>query len=472
MIGGSDRRGAAAVRPAKSYRDFNVRFAHYNDADGSFRVWVEGETPGGTMSPNDAAHQTYQAEPFWLDAGSGSGGFIDGLAVRDLEPKSMFALGRLLGDLALPQGKVRALFDKSLALVAQTGAGLRLRLHIDAPALADLPWEFMLVQQTAGNPQDTDFLALRREISIVRTDTVEAAPRALPDRQAAYVVGVLSNPRGQPQLDVGQDKGAIEQAVQGLNQLLQQELIELRWAARPATRTALQQALAHGADIFHFAGHALFDAQRNEASIVLEHEDKTSDVYSGQSLAHALRDGVRLAVLGGCDTGRRDGRNLWSGVAAALTHERIPAVIAHQFQIKDSSAALLTAQLYARVLSGGTVDEALFEARQAIYLTKGLQQRDWGTPVLYLHDATGVLFSMPQPDVQSGAAVSPFINVAINLRNIAGHVTGFKASTMTGGKVEVSVQGEDVLEGGKLTGVEIDTLGGASVSRPAPDNAD
>jgi tetratricopeptide (TPR) repeat protein len=152
-------------------------------------------------------------------------------------------------------------------------------------------------------------------------------------------------------------------------------------------------ALRDGADVLQYSGHATFELN-DEGNLILEDPDNKSDYYPAAQLAQLLSDaGVRLVVLSACDTGRRNGRSVWSGVAPALTREKVLAVIANQLDILDSSAIVLAARIYPRLLSGYAIDEALMEARQAMYQQRdGLQNRDWGAPVLYLHDESGVLF--------------------------------------------------------------------------------
>lgn len=446
----------AGGREPLVYRDFNLRFGRYIEVGdgGTLEVWVEGECPGGAMRPADAAPCRYDPGVFWQDPLTARGGLLGGLERRRLGREEMFQLGRLLADLALPEGAVRSLFERSLAALGP-GEGLRLRLHVDPLPLVHLPWEYLALPQASGEPKDSDFLALRREISIVRTDTVESVSRQLPDRAVARVVGVFSSPDDQKELDVERDKAALKQAVQALNRASGQEGIELVWAERPATRAALGQALSEGADILHYAGHAVFD---QAGQLILETEGFGSDFYSGEQLAQLLRGaGVRLVVLGACETGRRDGQNVWSGVAPALARERVPAVLANQFSIQDNNAVQIASQVYHRVLSGFTVDEALYEARQAIYQHKGLENRDWGVVVLYLNDAGGVLFPLPQAGAQEEPiAGRAFLRLSMRLKRVAGSVVNAEVNRLVAGQqVEIHTEIDDVQEGGEVLGVRI-----------------
>jgi hypothetical protein len=439
------------------YLDFNLRFAHYDSTDGSYQVWVEGEVPGGAMSPNDAVTCTYDPKLFWKDPVLGNGGPLGKLDRRALPEKGLFELGKLLGDLALPPVAVRSLFDKSLAALKE-GEGLRLRLRIDAPELTQLPWEFMHISRTAGEPQPADFLALRREISIVRTDTVDSTARPLPD-PIPRIVGVLARPEDQDRLNVDQDMVALDTAVKAFNQAAGRELIQVVWVEKPASRVSLVEALKDGADVFQFSGHATFELGQ-EGKLVLENEDYESDFYPAAQLAQLLgNSGVRLAMLSACESGRRNGQVVWSGVAPALTREKTPAVVANQFDIQDTSAILLASRMYPRLLTGYAVDEALFEARQAIYQTQGLENRDWGVPVLYLHDETGILFPRTEEDVAGGPSQNLFVHAVRTIDNVSGEDIGIKIENMRAGRIDLTEHVGDVEKGGKKVGVEIENMG-------------
>ncbi len=372
----------------------------------------------------------------------------------------MYILGKRLADIALPEGKVRNLFRQNL-LALKAGEGLRIRLHLDPLVLVHLPWEFMALSQTSGESKPSDFLALRREISIVRTDTVESAVRPLPAHNQVRIVAVLSSPLDQPHIEVNKDKRAIQKALQNLQKAVGQSLIQVTWVEEPATRQTVEQALEQEVDIFHFAGHAIFDEQGgNEGYILLEKADGTSERYSGEQLAQLLRNaGVRLVILGACDTGRRNGRNMWNGIAPALTREKITAVVAHQFNIYDDCAILLADKVYYRVLAGFTIDESLFEARQAMYQYKGLENRDWGAPVLYSHDKDGILFPTPGADSASSIPGRPLVHVANAFNEVSGEVVDVDIQKAMRGDICITDTIEVIKKDGMFTSLKIDELG-------------
>ena len=181
-----------------------------------------------------------------------------------------YELGGLLADLALPPGPVRRLFEDSLAAVSRQSTGLRLRLRIDALPLAGVPWEYLCLRQASGEQKPSDFLALRRELSIARTDTVESSPWQPAQRSTVRLVIALSSPSDQLELDVSKDEDAIRQASRILNEAAGRTVFETTLANRPTSTTELEKALADGAEIFHFGGHAEFQPIDQKGKLVLE----------------------------------------------------------------------------------------------------------------------------------------------------------------------------------------------------------
>ena len=97
-------------------------------------------------------------------------------------------------------------------------------------------------------------------------------------------------------------------------------------------------------------------------------------------------------------------------MARALVLAGVPAVVASQFELYDTSAKPIAKAIYRGVLSGGTIDQAVFRARQAIYQQFELENTDWGSLVLYLRAEDGVIFRRSEPGLLlPKPALLPFI---------------------------------------------------------------
>lgn len=357
-----------------------------------FRVRVL-ESPAGEMRPEEAIAVEYIAEDL--------GTTLRAMAARTLDRDGIAALGKALGLLLLPPAPdagatgVRDLFRSS---VARLGAeeGLRLRLRLPSE-LAPLPWEYTYIERS-GDPA-LGFLALDPQIAIVRHEPLPAADPPPHPGGPLRLVAALASPEGLAPLDLATERAAIERACAG------QPSIELA-ILEQATSETVQAALA-GAEIFHFAGHGL---SIGGGAIAL-----ADGSMSAAQLATALHtNGVRLALLGGCETGRRDGISAWGGTAPTLVRAEIPAVIAYQFSIRDDAAIAFTRQFYAALVGGLPIERAVVAGRVAAY-TLDPTGREWGAAVFYLRAADGRLFAGSTDATQREQAAKT-INAVLDVR--------------------------------------------------------
>ena len=362
--------------PLTRYRDLVLLADQVKERDGrlaSFVVRVfESPAGGGEQAERVKVPADLDVRIGWLDKRR-----IDDDLGAQIE------LGTVIGLLVLPP-YARGLFQASLAALADD-EGLRVRLRLD-PALADVPWELAWVARHEGEPTAAGFLALDPRISIVR---YEAVATPLPSASAAAarrrVVVATASPDGYPPLpSLAAEREALATALDGVAGVTAAFVDD-------ATPASVLDALSAGADIFHFSGHGTADG-----AVVLAGAGGQAEVVPADRLAEMVHaKGVRLAVLGACDTGRRDDHNVWGGVAAALVERGVPAVVAMQFTIGDRKASAFAGALYRALVAGLMVDEAVALGRTAIRtVSTGTQSdvRDWAVPVLYLRDHGGRVF--------------------------------------------------------------------------------
>lgn len=434
------------------FRDFNIEMTDLKE-DGSFKVRVIGQTPGGEMSAAQAETANYDKQAFST--------LLAKLDRRRIVKEEMINLGEKLANLLLP-GRVRALYQDSLKAL-EPGQGLRLRLRIDPLALSALPWEYTYLQKTPGEKVENDFLALQPNVSITRYETIGSTLEPLEDKDKIQIAVALAAPLDQPELNLDADKDAIEAAVKALKeQAPEVEPIILEHAKRDDLLKSTP-----GADIFQFGGHGVFEGTElsddgkllMKGKILLENEAGETDPFDSAQLAAILgKAGVRLVILGACNSAARDDGGAWSGVAPALTRQNIPAVVAMQFKVRDKNAAPFLFYVYMRILGGYTIDEAVAAGRMAVYTQSGLEDRDWGVPVIYLRNEDGLLFPLPKP--VPGKKESALVQVQQRLKTVRGDVLGARVQKMVGGILKVD-QDIDVLEeGGTVTGVDLGMLGG------------
>ncbi len=293
-------------------------------------------------------------------------------------------------------GEVRSCLRRSLDEADRQGKGLRIRLHlVDVPELAELPWEYLY------DPTLDRFFCLSKETPIVRYLDLPQRIQPLAVQPPLCVLAILSSPRDQPPLDLDHEWTKLCQATSPLEQrgLLVLERLPEGEATLPALQRRLRQRPYH---VFHYVGHGGFDEEAQDGVLILEDKERQSHAVSGQALGVLLHNErtLRLAILNACEGARASPTDPFAGTAQSLVRNRIPAVVAMQFEISDEAARTLATEFYAALADGYPVDAALAEARMAVYLQGN--EREWGTPVLYMRAPDGRVF-----DIAPGEELEP-----------------------------------------------------------------
>ena len=329
-----------------------------------------------------------------------------GTALRDLEAvlaaprESAEELGGQLFA-ALFSGSVRSLFDWSLGRIHGTDTGLRIKIHIDATdpslaQLASLPWEFLYRRETR------DWLNLSRYTPIVRYLDVPRPHTPLALDPPLRILVVLSEPVDCPRLDLPRERALIE----GTWARLQSVEVEFLAAA---TAEGLGDRLAENPyHIVHYMGHGDFDERTGRGVLLMEDEAGQASPIDGPTLGILLRDlpTLRLVVLNACETARltkERGLDPFAGVASSLVMAGIPAVVAMQFPISDGAAITFSRRFYTLLARGEAVDTAVAEGRRAVRMSRP-DTLEWGTPVLFMRAADGVIFRVSGAGVEQEPA--------------------------------------------------------------------
>jgi hypothetical protein len=296
-------------------------------------------------------------------------------------------LGRDLFD-ALFAGEARSRYDMSCRDAQQQGKGLRLKLRIQPPELAMLPWEFLY------DPRRAEYICLSRDNPIVRYVELPQPIQPLAVAPPLQILGMIANPRDLPALDVAREKQRIETAIQNLGA---RGLINLTWLEGETWRD-LQRAMRGGPwHIFHFIGHGGFDHSADEGMIALADENGSTYCLHATELGRLLADhrSLRIVLLNSCEGARGSERDLFSSTAAILVRRGMSAVLAMQYEITDRAAMEFARAFYESLADGLPVDASVTEARKAVSLAVS-NTVEWGTPVLYMRAPQGVIFKMTE----------------------------------------------------------------------------
>jgi hypothetical protein len=289
-------------------------------------------------------------------------------------------------------GEIHSCFRNSNYQARREGKGLRLRLRVKDPGLANLPWEYLY------NPSLNRFLSLAKETPLVRYIDLSEPLAPLEMGQPLKILTAIASPRDYPPLDVEGEWMRLNQALSGM---LSNRSVYLERLLSP-TLSALLAQLRHGGPyhILHFIGHGDFDERMQDGLLIFENEQGASQLVNGQRLGAILHNhpSLRLAVLNACEGARTSAIDPFAGVAHSLIQQGLPTVIAMQFEITERAAQTFAHEFYSALAAGSPVDAALAEARVAIFADNN--DIEWGTPVLFTRLPDGRLFhlsSQPSP---------------------------------------------------------------------------
>jgi hypothetical protein len=234
------------------------------------------------------------------------------------EEQAVQDFGRTMFE-ALVAGEVRSRYDMSQREAAQKDMGLRLKLRIQSPELAALPWEFLY------DPRQAEYVCLSRNTPVVRYLELPQPIQPLAVTPPLRVLGMAVSPHD-PQLaalDLQNEKQRVEEATKTLRRRSQ---IELTWLQGQTWRD-LQKAMRAGPwHIFHFIGHGGFDRHTDEGLIFLADDAGASQRLSATSLGRLLADhrSLRLVILNSCEGARGSERDLFSSTASILVRRGLP----------------------------------------------------------------------------------------------------------------------------------------------------
>jgi hypothetical protein len=301
---------------------------------------------------------------------------------RAAEPNEEFLIeyGKLLFEM-LFQADVRSLYDVARSL--ERKGRLNVLFTSMIPWIGDKPWEF------AYDPTRSTFLATE-DIHFVR-NALGAIPaeRILPRAGPLRILAAIAQPIGSGKLSSEQEEEAIRR---GFAPLTEEGMVEIE-VLRATTPAKLHGWLSTGNyDIVHFIGHGEWDEKKKKGVLLFEGENGKQFRVEERTVREVLcQRGVRLIFLNACESGRESGNDFNKGIAQSLVAHGVPAVVANQFPVLDSSATAFSQHFYWALAQGQTIAEAARESRIAVNYSLAGETIDWAVPVVYARDPAGSL---------------------------------------------------------------------------------
>ncbi len=314
--------------------------------------------------------------------------------------------GRVLGRALFAPEALGADYQETVAVLQSQQEHARIRLRIEPPELHALRWERLY------HPLNETWEPLTATAETLFSRYVPTrkwgSARPIEERPLRVLV-VIASPENLA--GYGLDSLPLAEIERRHALFAAQPGIECTYlqsrTANPPTLPRLNQALQEGYHVVQFVGHG---ARGNSGETALFLEDATGQVamLKTPALLEAFHSAVKrphLCFLTACESAAYAPGDVFLPVGPKLVADgAIPAVVAMTGRVTMATARQFTAGFYERLLTHGSVDLAVHEARARIRT-----RHDWSVPALFSRLPENRLLALtalhPQPRLH---APNPF----------------------------------------------------------------
>ncbi len=293
-------------------------------------------------------------------------------------------LGKQLYKIIFP-ASVHTHFNQTEAVARSRNQKFRFRLTIEPDALAGLPWEFLYREEgsyfLSANPNTVLSHYLKLPLPQNRVRRREAP---------LDMLLIIANPSDQIPLDPDKWEKIITDA---LSEPLQNGTITIR-TIKQATRKEIGNALLkQQPDIVQFVGHGIYHDSKGYLALV-DKSGKTWEVDDERfsNIFLGADEHLGLVCLATCESAKSDSPQSFLGIAPKIVQKGVPAVVAMRYQVLISTAEIFLEAFYNAIAEHKPVDWAVQWARNQVSLDKGLDNREFATPVLFMRAEDGNIF--------------------------------------------------------------------------------
>jgi CHASE2 domain-containing sensor protein len=303
---------------------------------------------------------------------------------------------------------IGSLFERCHGAFLSRGEGIRIRLRIEPPKLASLPWELLYYQLGKC------FLAVSAKTPVIRYIELMQPNLGLTAQLPLRMLVVAPQGSG---LDIRTETGNLSEAIKGMEKQVTTRVLD-----KDVTYAAIREALHEDFHVLHFIGHGEF--QNELPFLVLDDGRGGSEAVDHERFGGLFtnHDTMKLVVLNSCKGAQVSSTEPLLGMASQLVKCGVPAVIAMQYEIGDDQAILFAREFYGNLFRGpdkGQVEIAVSKARNSL-LQDFPDDRVLSTPVLFSRASKGMLFELssgnPLKDFPRGAARLDTVDAIIQTR--------------------------------------------------------
>jgi CHAT domain-containing protein len=242
-----------------------------------------------------------------------------------------------------------------------------------------IPWEYLQEPGQAFGPSVN-----RSIVRIVPTVGVKKFEPLRLDRKVR-ILFVSADPTDQDSVSWPDVKATIERRFAAELPAESFEFEAIEGASAKALATHIQGKPDY--DIVHFSCHGEVVAGEGRLILVDLKTRKSSPLTSSQLCGLLQGRGIRLVVLSACQTSAGNFASDFSVMSDALVRCGVPAVVANQLPVHNTSVPMFVGALYEELLQSGDIDTAVSEGRVSLWveLQGDHAVLEWGIPTLHRH---------------------------------------------------------------------------------------
>lgn len=277
-------------------------------------------------------------------------------------------------------------FNQTEAVTRKSNRKVRIRLTVKPDELAHVPWEF-LYREEGGY-----FLSVHPKTVLSRFFRLPLPQNRVRRREGPLdLLLIIANPSDQPQLNSDSWEQIITKA---LAKPLEEDTLRIRTVKQATRRNISDALLAQSPDIVQFVGHGIYKERRGYLALVNDVTGRTwlVDDKRFANIFLGADQKLGLVSLATCESAISDSPRSFLGIAPQIVQRGVPAVVAMQYSVLVSTAEIFLEEFYKAVAARKPVDWAVQWARNQVSLDKGLNNREFATPVLYMRAEDGNIF--------------------------------------------------------------------------------
>lgn len=283
----------------------------------------------------------------------------------------------------------------------------RLRVTLEfkeaASDLAILPWEYIYYPEGQRFLADNNRLILTRHVPLS-----DLFSKLTADQESLNILVVVSKPAwDSSEKEDGLELGTIDETktLSTINQL-KSKAVDVDILYHP-TRDRLENKLrVFKPHVIHIIGHGKFEDEQGWLALEDEKDHEVADWITDDTFAYNLTQGEfprpRLVFLDACKGAYSSSYAAFRGTALKLVRSYIPAVVAMQYEVENEVANLFADAFYRSLSQGNPIDESVQAGRLKLrkYLSekKFFSSRAFGSPVVFLQTANGIIIAKGQDD--------------------------------------------------------------------------